>query len=65
MQNDPIQVLNNLTKPQQGKDSPATAVILKDQSNKSSKDLLDEALTSKAPKMKGVKHESPPQIEES
>lgn len=53
----------------QGKNSPATAEILKDQTNKTSKDLLDEALTSKAPKMKGVKKETPeftpPQIEDN
>ena len=35
-----------------GKNSPATALILQDQKNKSSSDLLEEALASKAPKMK-------------
>lgn len=60
LKNDPNMVLENLTKTQ-GKASPATALILKDQSNKTSKDLLDEALTSRAPKMKGVKKDTPEQ----
>jgi hypothetical protein len=56
MKNDPMSILNNLTKTH-GKNSPATTLILKDQGRKSSKEMLDEALSSRAPKMKQVKRE--------